>query len=127
MTYQPEAQAAAPAHATAPAVPKTTNGWGIAGFVISIVSLLLSCIPFISFIALVPAPFGIITSVVGLVVKGKKRGFAIAGLVLSIVAIVMGLLLSLGLMMALSGVTDFGSFFGGGVEGGVVVEQTTNA
>ncbi len=97
------AAAPAPEAVPAAAAPKTTNGWGIGGLVLGIVSLLLGFIPFFGFLALVPAPFGIISSIVGLVVKNKKRGLAITGLILSILAIVVGLMMSLGLMIALSG------------------------
>ncbi|WP_166866028.1 MULTISPECIES: hypothetical protein [unclassified Salinibacterium] len=96
--------AAAPAPEAVLAAPtKTTNGWGIGGLVLGIVSMLLAFIPFFGFVALVPAPFGIISSIVGLVVKNKKRGLAITGLILSILAIIIGLVMSLGLMIALSG------------------------
>ena len=102
---------AAPAASGQSAAPaKTTNGWGIAGLVLGIISFLLGCIPFFGFLAFVPAPFGVIASIVGMTRKGQKRGMAIAGLVLSILAIIVGSLLSFGLMMALSGV-GFAEFF----------------
>lgn len=91
MTDHLRADASASASPAASEPTTTTNGWGIAGLVLGIVSLLLGAIPFFGFLALATAPFGIISSIVGLVVKNKKRGLAIAGLILSILAVVLGL------------------------------------
>ncbi len=98
--------------ATALAAPaKAGNGWGVAGLILGIVSLLLGAIPFFGFLALATAPFGIISSIVGLMVKNRKRGLAVTGLILSILAVLLGLAMSLGLMIALSG-GDAAGFFG---------------
>ncbi|WP_353893489.1 zinc ribbon domain-containing protein [Proteinivorax hydrogeniformans] len=69
--------------------PQKSNGVGITGFVLALVSLFLP-IPgidiFIGFIAL-------ILSIVGMVGNRANKGFAIAGLVISIFAIFGGILL----------------------------------
>ena len=60
-----------------------TNGFGIAGFVIGIVSLCLSCIAVGIFTGIV----GFIFSLIGMRSIYKHKGLAIAGLVLNILAI----------------------------------------
>lgn len=59
------------------------NGFGIASMVLGIIGLLLSCV----FIGLYPAIFGLSFSIVGLTKKNVKYGTAIAGLICSIIAI----------------------------------------
>ena len=66
-----------------PSMPEPGKGMAISGFVLGIISVCLSCVPFV----------GIILAVLGLIFSalGQKsvtaRGLAIAGLVLSIIAI----------------------------------------
>ena len=66
---------------------KKQSGFGIAGLVIGILSILLSC----GGLGVVPAIIGLILSVIGLVSKNRKKGIAIAGLVLCIFGIIIGL------------------------------------
>lgn len=65
--------------------PKKSNGPGIAGFVMGIVSLVLSWLGGLLGILAVP---GLILSIVGMNKKRSKKGFAIAGLVLNIISLI---------------------------------------
>lgn len=65
-------------------VTQKANGLGIAGMVIGIISILLSCIVFGGYIGIV----GLILSIIAVVQKNKKKGMAIAGIVLNAVAII---------------------------------------
>ena len=65
--------------------PQSSNGIGIAGFVISLVCIFLCWIPILNFIVWLP---GMILSLIG--IFKKPRGLAIAGLVIScIIAVIM--------------------------------------
>lgn len=57
---------------------------GIAGMIIGIVAILLSCIAIGGFIGIV----GLVLSIIGITQKGKKSGMAIAGITLNALAIV---------------------------------------
>lgn len=62
------------------------NPWGIVGFVFSI--LALSMLPFISYAAYIPAIIGFVFSMMGVAkVDYKGRGYALAGLVISILVV----------------------------------------
>ena len=64
---------------------------GVAALILGILSMLVGFIPFCGAIAFIPAVIGLILGIVDTVQKGKKgekRGIAIAGLVLSAIAIV---------------------------------------
>ncbi|AMD84103.1 hypothetical protein SAMN05444369_10865 [Capnocytophaga haemolytica] len=71
-------------------VKAQSNGIGTAGFVISLVNVLLGFIPFINFLCFVLWPLGLVFSIVGLFKQPK--GLAIAGLVISLFFIIIGLL-----------------------------------
>ena len=63
----------------------------VAGLVLGIVAIVVSFIPCIGLFAFIPAIFGIIFSIVGLVQAkktGDGKGMTVAGLVLSILAII---------------------------------------
>jgi len=66
--------------------PKDT-AFGVVSLVLGIVSLIISCFPFVGFIGILPLIFGIIA------VK-KKNNMGIAGLVLGIIALVFALLMT---------------------------------
>lgn len=62
----------------------------VAGLVLGIVAIVLSFIPCIGILAIIPAVLGIIFSIMGLSQAkktGQGKGMAIAGLILSILAI----------------------------------------
>lgn len=66
------------------------SGKGLAGFILGIISVCLCWIPFLGLILSVIA---IILS--GLGMRAEKRGFAIAGLVLGIIALIPAVIISL--------------------------------
>lgn len=78
-----------------------TNGFGIASMVIGIVALLLTCC-YGGFLGII----GLILAIVGMCIKGYKRGFAIAGLVLNIISVCSLALILLGVISTYSGFTD---------------------
>lgn len=65
---------------------KKQSGVGIASLVVGIISLLLSCIGYGAILGVV----GLILAIIGLCKKDHGKGMAIAGLVLSLIAIVVG-------------------------------------
>lgn len=66
-----------------PQEPKTTNGFGIAGFVISLVGMLLACC--FPIFGLIAGFLGIVFCIIGVNKKYNVRGLAIAGIVLSVI------------------------------------------
>ena len=64
---------------------------GIAALVLGIISVIIGFIPFCGVIAFLPAIVGVILGIIDIVLKKKKQekiGISIAGLVLSILAII---------------------------------------
>lgn len=92
-----------------PAVQTTkTNGFAIAGFVLSLIGISLGYYTF----DLVPL-LGLIFSIIGLVKSktyGSGKGLSIAGLVISIVMFVIWLIL----IILIIGLSMFGAFIGAG-------------
>jgi len=79
----------------------------IASFVVSLIALigtLLALIPllgWVNWITLGLATLGVILGIIGLLVSGRSRGFAVAGLVLSVIAFCIGvprLIIGLGVL-----------------------------
>lgn len=70
---------------------KKTNGLGIAGMVIGIIALLLSCVVIGGFIGII----GLILSLVGVFQENRKKGMAVTGIVLNSVAIAIMIMLFL--------------------------------
>ncbi len=66
---------------------------GIASMVIGIISALLGFIPFCNYFALIPAGVGFILGVIDLILKSSKKekgiGFAISGIILNTIAIIL--------------------------------------
>lgn len=81
--------------------PTQTNGLGIAGFVLSLVGLVLFWVPFLDVIAPL---IGIVLSAFGM--KHKPNGLAIAGLVIGIVALIIGAIITIGVLVAVDKATD---------------------
>ena len=82
---------------------KKQSGFGIAGLVMGILSIVLSC----AGIGIFPAILGLIFSIIGIASKNKKKGTAIAGLVCCIIGIILGFL-SASLIAAIFGTSDSG-------------------
>lgn len=93
---QPSAQPQAPQQVTHVIVQgKKSNGLGTAGFVCALVSIFLCWIPFVNFILWF---LGLIFSFIGMF--KSPRGLAIAGFILSILGIIIGLVLVAALGLA---------------------------
>jgi hypothetical protein len=75
--------------------PQRSNGLATAGLVVGIIAAVFSFIPVIGVVAWGLAPIALVLSVVGLVKSGRARngrGKSIAGIVLSVVALIMCIL-----------------------------------
>ncbi|MEG3615720.1 DUF4190 domain-containing protein [Isoptericola haloaureus] len=77
------------APAPAPAAPARSNGLAVAGFVVGLVSLVLCLVPILNNAVFLTAIVGLVLAIVGLVKARRgapRRGLAIAGIVLSVLA-----------------------------------------
>ena len=80
---------------------------GIASFVVGLICLILS--PFLSVFLILPAILGLILGIVSVVIKSKKKepkGLAIAGIVLSTIALVVCILVTFLLVNVYTAVSD---------------------
>lgn len=89
-----------------PPPAKTGNGFGVTAMVVGIIAVLLAFVPFVSVFGIVLAVVAIVFAVIGLIVKHRPRGMAIAGLVLGIGAGLIGLLFSIIVYGAVSAIDD---------------------
>ena len=82
-------------HQPAPPAAPPRNGLGIAGFVLGLLGLVFSPIPFVGVVAWPLVVLGLILSVVGLVRvragKATNKGLSIAGIVLSVLGLVVSI------------------------------------
>jgi hypothetical protein len=86
MTYaQP-----APSAPEAPA-QKRGNGIGLAALIVGIVAIVGSAIPIVNFVSIFLGAIALILGIIGLVLKGRKRGLAIAGTILGVLALIIGI------------------------------------
>lgn len=81
-----------PAPTTARSAQK--NGLGLSALIVGAVALIFGIIPFLSFIAWLPALVAIGLGIAGLIVKNRKRLFAWLGLALGVLAIIVGIAVS---------------------------------
>ncbi len=106
MATRPDTRTAAPAEA--PTEPR--NGLGTAGFVVGLIGLILSPLPFIGILAWPLVVLGVIFSAVGISrVKARKatnKGLSIAGLVLSILGVVVSVVMYLAYDQAAKEITE---------------------
>ncbi len=82
-------------------VQKGKNGLGIAGFILSLIGLILSWIPVVNIFGIVLCGIGFLLSLIGLFLKNKKKGLAVVGLIFSIVGCVLFYLVYAGIATAL--------------------------
>ena len=71
--------------------PRRSNGIGTAGFVVTLVNMVLGFIPFVNFLCIILWPLGLILSIIGML--KSPRGLAIAGFVLSLLGVILLLIL----------------------------------
>lgn len=76
------------------------NTVGLVALILGIVAMLFAVVPFLSFIAWLPALAAIILGIVGLVLKNKKRALAAVGLVLGVLAIIVGIIVTIASLAA---------------------------
>lgn len=87
---------------------KQSNPVALVGFIIAIVAFLFAVIPVLSFIAWLPAIAAIVLTIVGLALKGRKKLFAAIGLPIAVVAIIVGIIVSVvtGLAAVSAGINE---------------------
>jgi hypothetical protein len=76
-----------PQHA-APVPPKRGNGLGVASMVVGIVSVVLAIIPIVGMMAFFLGSVGLILGVIAVFLKNRKKGMAIAGIILGVVSLI---------------------------------------
>lgn len=75
---------------TAPA--KAANTLGLVALIVAVVGAIFACIPGALIIGWVLLPIGFILSIVALVQRGKKKGLALTGLIVSVVGTIVGVI-----------------------------------
>lgn len=74
---------------------KANNPVGLTALIVAAVAFVFAIIPVLSFIAWLPALAAVILGIVGLVLKGRKRGLALAGLIVGVVAWIIAIIVSI--------------------------------
>jgi hypothetical protein len=82
-------------------VQKGKNGLGIAGFIVSLIGLILSWIPVVNIVGIVLCGIGFLLSFIGLFLKNKKKGLAIVGILLGIAGSILFYMVYAGIASAL--------------------------
>ncbi|WP_085369508.1 MmpS family transport accessory protein [Leifsonia sp. NCR5] len=81
------------------AAPETTgkrgNGLGVASLIVGILALIGAFIPILNYGAWFLGLVGLVLGIVGLVLKGRTKGTAIAGTIISAVSILLSIILSI--------------------------------
>ena len=90
--YQQPLVQAQPIVMAAPQPVRKTNGWGIAGLIFGILTLVTCWIPVVP---LILGFFGLVLSIIGLCMKNAGKGQAIAGLILTIIGAIIGACMTL--------------------------------
>ena len=74
--------------------PRRGNPVGLVALILAVVALIMAVLPVASFFAGLPALAAIVLGIVGLVLTGRRRGFALAGLILGAVALIVAIVVS---------------------------------
>jgi hypothetical protein len=69
-------------------IEKKGNGAGVAALVVGIVAAVLAVIPLLGMVAFLLGPVAIILGIIGLFLKNRKKGTAIAGAILGVVSLI---------------------------------------
>ncbi|WP_051298769.1 DUF4190 domain-containing protein [Arthrobacter castelli] len=64
------------------------NGLGVAALVVGIVAIVLAMIPLLGMVAFFLGPIAVILGVIGLFLKNRKKGMAITGTILGVLAVI---------------------------------------
>ncbi len=73
---------------------KRGNPVGLIAFILGVLALVLAVLPIASFVAGLPALAAIVLGIIGLVLAGRRRGFATAGLIIGSIALVVAIAFS---------------------------------
>ncbi|HEY2642357.1 MAG TPA: hypothetical protein VGI56_01270 [Galbitalea sp.] len=95
-----------PNPAPVPPTPKTGNGLGTAALVIGIIAFVGSFIPFLNYGSIFIAVIGLVLGIVGLVVKNRPRKAALAGTIISGVALILSIILAVAYTAAFVGAVE---------------------
>ncbi len=88
MTDQQPYPTAPPADATP---PKRSNPLGLTALIVGIVAILGCAIPIVNFVSIFLGAVALILGIIGLIVKNRARGLAIAGSILGAIALIVGI------------------------------------
>jgi hypothetical protein len=77
------------------AAPKQGNGLGLAALIIGIVAFVGAFIPVINYVSGVLALVGLVLGAIGIFRKGRPKGLAITGTIISFVALVLSIVLAI--------------------------------
>lgn len=92
-SQQPPVYQPAPQYQQAPKSP--TNGLGIAALIVGGVALIGAFVPFLNYATGFIAFVGLVLGVIALFLKGKAKGVAIAGTVVSFVALILSIVMAI--------------------------------
>jgi hypothetical protein len=67
---------------------------GLIALILAVIAVVLAVLPIASFVAGLPALAAIVLGIIGLVLAGRRRGLAVAGLILGVVALLVAIAVS---------------------------------
>ncbi|MFT2712343.1 hypothetical protein [Clavibacter sp. Sh2126] len=89
---------------TAPRERKTSNGVGVAALIVGVVSLIGAVIPLINYVSGFLAFAGIVLGIIGLVLRDRPKGSALAGLIVSLAALILSIVLAIAYTVGIASV-----------------------
>lgn len=81
-----------PAYAPQPPAPTRSNPLGLTALIVGIVAIVGCAIPIVNFVSIFLGGIALILGIIGLVQKNRPRGLAIAGAILGLIALLVGIL-----------------------------------
>jgi len=91
---QAPAGTATPVPPSEPGPARRRGGLGIAALVLGIAGFVFAWIPFASYVAIGLAGIGVILGILALVLRGRRTGLGIAGLIISAVALIAAIMMT---------------------------------